>query len=336
MRLAPALSASTIFASFVLLGCPTKSTGTPDATTGDGGDASAEAGADAAGGGGDDVEPVYPVEDNAPAVPLAQKLCEGLNTMPEGKRSACCKATAGITFASECTRMLSAAMRHKAIEADAKEVDACIAAFEKTLDGCDWVGPFPPGPPPACLGILKGKTAEGHKCRSTLECAGELHCIGLGPTTIGKCGAPSAGGESCGGTVDPLVGFARQTDSDKRHPQCKERCIKHQCQPAVADGAPCLISGDCQEGLQCLPVPGAAKDHRGIAPKKCVAGKTPGKEGDPCPGGVCESGMQCIRGKCAARKAGGEACTDDFECRGGCLRDDAGTKGKCGPRCDIR
>jgi hypothetical protein len=35
------------------------------------------------------------------------------------------------------------------------------------------------------------------------------------------------------------------------------------------------------------------------------------------------------------KKAGGEACTDDFECRGGCLKD-AGTKGTCGPRCDIR
>ena len=84
MRLAPVLSASTILASFVLLGCPTKWTGTPDATTSNGADASTEAGADAAGGGGDDVEPVYPLEDNAPAVPLAQKLCEGLNTMPEG------------------------------------------------------------------------------------------------------------------------------------------------------------------------------------------------------------------------------------------------------------
>lgn len=332
MRLAYAIA---VLSSAVLLGCPSKSTGTTDAATTPAADAAADAGDEGGGGGGgDDVEPVYPVEANAPAVPLAQKLCEGVNTMPENKRVACCKTTPGITFTSECTRTLSAAMRHKAIEVEAKDVDACIAAFEKTLDGCDWVGPFSPGPPPECLGILKGKTAENHKCRSTLECAGNLHCVGLGPTTVGKCAPPSTGGESCGGTVDPLVGFTRQTDSDKRHPQCKERCIKHQCQPPVADGAPCLISSDCQEGLQCLPIPGGPKT--GIIPKKCVAGKAPGKDGEPCPGGVCEGTLQCIRGKCATRKGSGEACTDDFECRGGCLKDDGGTKGKCGPRCDIR
>jgi hypothetical protein len=127
----------------------------------------------------------------------------------------------------------------------------------------------------------------------------------------------------------------RQNDLDKRHPECKERCIKHQCAPPVAEGGACLISGDCQEGMQCLP--GAqAGPKPGIAPRKCVAGKTPGKEGEPCPGGVCEGKLQCIGGKCGARKARDEECKDDFECRGGCVKSGGAAKGKCGPRCDIR
>lgn len=331
MRLA--LAAFVMSSAVVLLGCP-KPQASADAAADAGADTGADAAAEAGGGGGDDVEPVYPIEANAPPVPLAQKLCEGLNSMPEKKRAECCKTTSGILLTSECTRTLSAAIRGKAIELEAKDVDACIAAFEKTLEGCEWVGPFMPGPPAACLGLLKGKIAEGHKCRSSLECAGDMHCVGLGPTTPGKCGTMSTGGEACGGTVDPLVGFARQTDIEKRHPTCKDRCIKHQCQPPVAENAACLISSDCQEGLQCLPAPNAPKT--GIVPKKCVAGKTPGKDGEPCPGGVCEGTLQCIKGKCTSRKGTGEECTDDYECKGGCLRADGGTKGKCGQRCDIR
>lgn len=101
-----------------------------------------------AGAAGDDVEPVYPIEANAPAVPLAQKLCETLSEMPEKKRAACCNATPGIVVTSECTRMLSAALRHHAVELADGDVTACTTAFDQTLAGCDWVGPFPPDRPP--------------------------------------------------------------------------------------------------------------------------------------------------------------------------------------------
>lgn len=302
-----------------------------------GADASAASHDGGAAGGGEDVEPVYPIETSAPPVPVAARLCEALTTLPEKKRAACCKASPGIVLATECTRQLSAAVRHGALAVDDKDVDACIKAFDELLAGCDWVGPFPPGPPPACQGIFKGRLAAGQKCRSSLECAGDLRCKDLGPTTVGKCGLAGIGEEtSCGGTVDSLATYTRQNDVDRRHPECKERCIKHKCQSPIGEGGACLISTDCQEGLQCLPAAGAAPMKNGQAPRKCVAGKAPSKEGEPCPGAVCEGSLQCIRGTCAARKSGGEACTDDFECRGGCLKSDGGTKGTCGPRCDIR
>jgi len=285
--------------------------------------------------GEENVEPVYPIEPNAPAVPLAEKLCDGLTSLPERKRAACCNTTPGIVLTSECTRTLSAAMRHGALSLSAAAVDACLTAYDQTLAGCDWVGPFPPGPPPECLGIFEGKLAQGAKCRSSLECRGDLRCVGLGPTTPGTCAPAGSGGETCGGTVDPLAGFTRQTDVDARHPECKERCIKHRCAPPAAEGAACQISSDCQDGLQCLPAPGGAP-KLGVPAKRCVAGRAPSKEGEACPGGLCEGGLQCIRGRCAQRLAGGEACTADFECKGGCLRAAGAPKGTCGPRCDIR
>jgi hypothetical protein len=343
MRLA--CSAVVALVSVLALGCPKSTpTGSDAGVVHMSGSvtADAEAGADAAGGsGGEDVEPVYPVEANAPALPLAEKLCNALTTLPEKKRAECCHAKPSVVITVECTRQLSAAIRHNAIALEEKDVDACIAAFDKTLEGCDWVGPFPPGPPAACQGIFKGKLAAGQRCRSSLECVGELRCKDLGPTAPGKCAPAGAGEEtSCGGTVDSLATYARQNDVDKRHPECRDRCIKHKCQKPVDDGGACLISSDCQDGMQCLPAAGP-KQKNGQAPRKCVAGKAPSKEGEPCPGDVCEGSFQCIRGKCTMKKAGGEACTDDFECRGGCLRDGGApgsnaSKGTCGPRCDIR
>lgn len=300
----------------------------------------ADASADASASNNDsDVEPVYPIEANAPAVPLAQKLCETFNELPEKKRAACCNATPGIVVTSECTRMLSAAIRHNAVELSESDVTACTAAFDQTLSGCDWVGPFPPGPPAACLGIIKGKLASGAKCRSSLECSGDLRCLGVGPTTPGKCGPQKAAGDLCGGTTDTLAGYTRQntlSDIDKRHPECKstEKCIKHKCTAPATEGSACQTTSDCAEGLQCLPALGGAPKI-GVPQKKCVARALP-KEGEACPGGVCEGDLQCISNKCSTRKASGETCSADFECKGGCLKGDGGTSGKCGPRCDIR
>jgi hypothetical protein len=316
---------------FLLAACPKKNTAT---TEGDAASTAASDGGSEGGAGEDDVEPVYPIEPNAPPVPLATKLCVGLTEMPEKKRSACCNIAPGIVVTTECVRTLSAALRYKAVEIAEPDVDKCLAAFGKTLEGCDWVGPFAPGPPPECMGILKGKLAAGAKCRSSLECSGDLRCLGVGPTTPGKCGPAKATGEVCGGTVDTLATYVRQNDLDKQHPECKEKCIKHKCAPPSGEGGGCQTSGDCQEGLQCLPAPGGAPKV-GVPQKKCTAKDIP-KEGEPCPGGVCQGELQCIKNKCAARKPTGQECTNDFECKGGCLKPDAGDKGKCGPRCDIR
>jgi hypothetical protein len=320
-------------AAVVLAGCPKK----PSPVAEDGGAGDANAASDAGDGGGSSgeerVDSVYPVDPAAPADPLAQKLCAGLHDLPEKKRAACCKQAPSTVVTAECVRQLSAGLRSKALALEPADVDACIAAFDKTLDGCDWVGPFPPGPPVACEAIFKGHVKAGQPCRSSLECEATLRCHGAGPTQAGRCGQPKADGDLCGGATDSLATYTRQSDVDKSHPECKERCVRHKCAPALADGASCQTTADCQTGLLCMPVAGPAK--AGLAPRKCAAASLPAKEGDACPSGDCGEGLQCTRGKCATRKGEGEACQTDFDCRGGCLKD-GGTKGTCGPRCDTR
>jgi len=319
----------------VLLACPKKTARSDDA----GSDAAAssitrDAGVDAAAG--DEVDSVHTVDPNAPVVPLAQKLCAGLTEMPEKKRAACCSTPPGAVVTSECARVLSAAIRSNAIELSEAAVDRCIDAFDKILSGCDWVGPFAPVPPPECQGLVKGLVPEGGECRSSLECAGSLRCRGVGPTTAGKCARAGAVGELCGGTTDTLATLVRQNDLDEQHPECVTgHCIKHRCaMPVLADGV-CQVTLDCAEGLQCVPAPGPVK--KGARPeRRCARRPLPTREGEPCPGGICGGDLQCVMSKCTSRKPGGEECTNDSECRGGCIRTGDGAKGKCGPRCDIR
>jgi hypothetical protein len=330
------MRSSILFVPLLLVatGCP-KSNGTaPEAGASDATTAT-DAATASGDGGGEEVEPVYPVEANAKPLPLAEKLCDALTAMPEKKRSECCKSSPGVVITAECTRMLSSAMRHGAVELAEADANKCIDAFTKTLEGCDWVGPFPPSPPAACQGILKGKIAQSQRCRSSLECAGDLRCAGVGPTATGRCVEGKPDGETCGGIVDTLAGYTRQIDLEKQHSECKNKCIKRRCAPPATDGKPCQTTADCVAGLQCVAAPGPAPKI-GMPTKTCTAGKVGTKAGDACPGGECEGDLQCIKGKCAARKAGGEDCTVDFECRGGCLKPDGGDKGKCGPRCDIR
>ncbi len=267
---------------------------------------------------------MYPDLEGAPE-PAALRLCAALHEAPEARRAECCREPKGVVMASECTRMLTAALRSKAVTVLEADIDACTAALARTYAGCDWVGPFPPDLPAACHGLVKGTLPLGQRCRSALECAGKARCKGVGPTTLGTCAAAGEPGESCGGTVDPLGTFVRATDLEKEHPACSGYCARFKCGVRAEKDAACTQSRDCEAGLQCIG-------------KKCVA-KDPGKEGEACPGSVCEAGLLCIQGKCVARRAEGQRCTTDFECLGGCVKAaDAGaaTAGKCTMKCGIR
>ncbi|MCA9585505.1 MAG: hypothetical protein KC657_09120 [Myxococcales bacterium] len=318
-------------APLALTACPKKTDAPADAQAAPRAEAGADAGSD--GGDDDDVKPAYPTD--VKPHPLATKLCEGLHHMPETRRAECCHASEGVVLTSECVRALSAALEAKAVTLAETDVDTCISAFAKLHEGCDWVGPFGPAPPTECQGLIKGHVAKGARCRSSLECEGSLRCLGVGPTTLGRCGDAKANGDACGGTTDPLANPTRQTAYDTQHPECRERCIKHRCGTPVPEKGDCAITADCAEGLLCVPDKGLTGLRAARGPKKCEK-REPAKLGQPCPGGACEGGASCVGGKCIQKKGAGEACTLDFECKGGCLRADGGTKGTCGPKCESR
>jgi hypothetical protein len=322
-----------VLSACVLFGCPKRNDSVPDASLTD---ASSNASASAR---GDSIDSVYAVDRNAPVLPVAERLCATLHDAQEKRRAECCGTTSGIVFATECTRMLSASLRAGAVSLSEADVESCTTAFARTLEGCDWVGPFPPDPPAACHGIVKGRVKAGAPCRSTLECEGTARCSGVGPTTQGRCASARADGESCGSATDPLASYLRQTSLDRERPECASgRCIQHRCSKPLDANSVCTLTSDCADGLQCL---GAKSTGSAVRPAKaiertCVAQPVPSSEGEACPGGVCGAGLECILGKCSSRKPKGAPCTHDLECRGGCLRADGGTKGTCGPRCDIR
>ena len=311
-----------VLSSVLLLGvgCPRKDSGAPDAA-GHVASASASTAASASASvDPDEVRPVYPLD--VATDPLAKKLCEALHDVQEDRRATCCKEAKALVLTGECVRNLSGALAAKAVTIDAAEVQKCAEAAAATYAGCDWVGPFPPKPPAACLGIVHGTVGAGATCRSSLECTGNMHCHGSGPTQGGRCTAGAPDGVLCNASVDVLIGYTRQTDAEQSHRECSGYCNLHNCATAMAAGAKCEVNVQCGAGSFCIG-------------GKCGPG-TPGKVGEACPAGACEGAARCIHGKCIARKAAGEPCEVDLECLGGCVKKAGEKTGTCGMRCDVR
>jgi hypothetical protein len=262
----------------------------------------------------DQVRPVYPIDDKPP-LPLAVRYCDATKTIAAKRRDACCGAGLYYSSTTECVRTLSAALRSGAVSLADADVASCEAAMTKSTEGCDWVTSTGANLAQECMGIVLGTLGDGKVCRSNLECTEGLRCRGLGTTRAGKCGAPMPSGSMCNISADSLASFTSQNDYDRHHPECAGYC-RRQCVDAVAEGAACTASLEC-----------GAKGW-------CAAGRctthAPGV-GDACTD-VCGGGARCVRNKCAAPKGGGESCELDVECRGRCVRSDAGT-GQCGPDC---
>ena len=261
----------------------------------------------------DEIKPVYS-SFAGPVLPLAEKLCGALHRLSAVRRAACCHGQPGTELSGECAKIVSGALRNGGLTLDAAAVDKCVAAREKSFEGCSWVGGFREPLPAECRGLFAGKVAPGAVCRSSLECRGGLHCDGVGPLDPGRCQPQRADGESCGAAVDSLVVFTMQHDAEG-HAECTGYCGRRRCEPRASLGAACLAERQCAPGLHCDG-------------KVCAAGALPAA-GDKCLGG-CAAGSRCVAGVCKPHKADGAACTSDNECRGGCLP----ATHVCGMRCD--
>jgi hypothetical protein len=261
------------------------------------------------------VVPVYPVRSGAPD-PLASTLCEVLHELPEARRAACCGQKSGIVLVDPCKQALTQAVQSHAATLDAAEVERCRQALILQTTGCAWVGPWHGGPPAACLGLVHGQRVAGAKCRSSLECTRGMHCAGAGPTEPGICAPAQADGGSCGGSVDVLATYVRQTDVDASHAECVGFCDRHRCASRRALTADCTIDAACQPGLACIG------GH-------CRAEKELPAAGSPCLEGPCAQGARCVRGHCVVPSGDGP-CDDDYACIGTCRQ------GHCAMRCDVR
>jgi hypothetical protein len=270
----------------------------------------------------DAVRPVYPLDAGPPAA-LAVRLCDALQELPARRKAECCKQPLGTVVTSECVRMLTAALGARAVSLADADVDRCAAAVAKTYEGCDWPGPSTPDVPDACLGILKGTLAAGAKCRSSLECAKDLRCHGVGPTQAGTCGPAREDGLACGLAVDPLAGYTLQNGVlDPSHPECAGYCNRNKCAHEVAPGGDCSVLARCAKGATCQA-------------GKCVAAAA-AKIGEKCPAGTCEGDARCYFGRCVVRKPAGAPCTDHVDCVGGCIKSAGAKSGVCGPMCAVR
>ncbi|HVE81766.1 MAG TPA: hypothetical protein VND93_02925 [Myxococcales bacterium] len=270
---------------------------------------------DAAGIDDDQVRPNYDL--TGPTHPLAAKLCDALHKLPLERRVECCHGGGGVTMVSQCTAMLSSALRLGAVTAEAEAVDRCAKAMEAAYAGCAWVGPNDVPLPEVCQGLLKGTLAAGARCRSSLECQDGLRCAGSGPTDLGRCAPPGPTGLPCEISVDALAGYVRQ-DLRRGHSECQGWCQRRFCQDPVKEGGQCLADLQCQTGMHCA---GGA----------CVPGPVSGP-GEKCSPGGCQRPLRCIQDTCRAPAEEGAACTQDYECQGGCVQTDAGSR--CGPACN--
>ena len=176
-----------------------------------------------------------PYSEPVPELPEARQLCDALHLQPAQRRSACCPtatptASAGAPADAQaradiCAANLSAAVAGGGVVLDDRGLAACMDAITAELADCDWVGPTPPPPPAACAGALHGTLPAESRCKSALECAPGLACVGLGEASPGTCAAAPANA-----SIDVLARDLRITASAARLPS----------------GSPCTTDAECR------------------------------------------------------------------------------------------
>jgi hypothetical protein len=269
----------------------------------------------------DQLKPVYAVDAGVPD-PLAIRLCEALDRVPDQRVTECCGVTPSATsraVTGQCVRTLTAALSSKAITLAEADVARCTEAMTKATTGCDWVTASPGSNPlpSECIGILHGTLPDKARCRSSLECSGSLRCQGLSAIDVGTCGKPNPTGTSCALAIDTLATFTRQEPLDHAHPECTGYCRVRKCTDVVATGGACKMDAECGHG----------RCEKGA----CTSAPLPAV-GQPC-STSCARGARCSSGTCTAAKPEGASCDRDTECRGSCVHDDGGTAGSCAKSC---
>jgi HupE/UreJ protein len=174
---------------------------------------------------------VYPTR-GATLAPGVEKLCTALAELPRVRRAECSGRKPGVTLASECERMLDAALRDGAIAFSSATAEQCIADQTQRYATCEFTKATTLAPLPSCSALLAGRRSAGATCRSSLECGQGLHCSGASPLQTGVCALPAVDGARCGLATDALAAYVPSRDGD--HPECAGNCVQDRCQSATA------------------------------------------------------------------------------------------------------
>jgi hypothetical protein len=265
----------------------------------------------------DEVRPVY--ASSKSITPLAKQFCDALNEIPTNRLAECCGHEPAPTVSDQCARVLASALTIGALHLSSSAVDKCQADIEAKYQGCGWVSVIHPPIPASCVGAITGTLKAGEKCRSTHECADNMHCLGSGPTDKGVCGPARGAGGSCLTSVDALDAFL-SLGVDTTHPECTGYCDHHRCFAFHAVGTACTQTSQCGPTAYC-------SDEK----KVCVAGPAIAKAGERCEGRPCEGSLRCIDETCQKPKPDGAPCHGYTDCQGACAHGPDG--GFCAPMC---
>lgn len=204
----------------------------------------------------------------------------------------------------------------------------------------------------SCLGMCRARKRTGEACTVNDECAPQAvgqraECFpdssGMSRCVRVATGEPAAEGRPCG----HIIGSAYAQDI-----QCAtglgcviaEGSLAGTCQTPVAVGSMCGAGSVCAQGSACTATTTmrctAITVRRAVGEACNAAAMTvcdpyarlvcrsgvcasigDGTMGATCgnmavaPGFQCNAGLYCASGRCAARKADGDACASDVECR---------------------
>jgi hypothetical protein len=216
---------------------------------------------------------------------------------------------------------------------DAAVADKCVAAaaaHAKSPAGLHFAVPDV-DEMPECKGLVAGKQDEGQACKTSIECKGDLTCIGAHHKQDGACKkVPTKAGEACDGSLFRMhdLGHKSKCGPGLECDLPDQKNASPVCKAAKAAGAACVESDECAGDLWCKA-------------GKCDSGP-PGDVGAACADDAddCKDGLFCERtkkadklGKCAAKRAAGQPCGDVFECRGECKKPEGKDTGTCAAIC---
>jgi hypothetical protein len=162
-----------------------------------------------------------------------------------------------------------------------------------------------------CVRVATGEAgAEGRPCghiigaayAQDIQCAAGLGCVVAEGSLAGTCQRPAATGAACGATTVCARGAAcTATTTMTCAAITVRRAVGERCNNATMELCDPWARLVCRSGT-CASIGDG------------TMGATCGNMAVPA-GSQCNAGLYCATGRCVARKADGEACASDVECR---------------------